>query len=101
MQEHTETLTLRKGENHILVLPGLGSAGYQWTVQAADREIVSITEMPLAAGEVRAVIQGSVEERFRLTALAPGETVIRLTQMRRFGTEPPHATREIALTILQ
>jgi predicted secreted protein len=101
MPEMTERLTLRKGESHIIVLPGLGSAGYVWTVLSTDQEIVLIEEIVIAAEEAPAVIQGSIDQRFRLTALAAGETVIRLAQIRRFAPQLPHDTREILLTIPQ
>ena len=94
-----ETITLRVGENHILALPGLGSAGYQWTLQSADSEIVSVEEM-LRAGAYYPAGSGSLTQRFELIALTPGKTRILFHQARSFAPNPPHATHEIELTVV-
>lgn len=94
-----EELTLRKGESHILVLPGLGSAGYRWIVQSADAEIVSIEELLHTAEDASAMKSGSLDQRFRLIALAPGATRIAFAQVRSFAPNRPHATHEIELTV--
>ena len=90
-----ETLTLRKGESHTLVLPGLGSAGYRWIVQSSDAEIVSIEEVLHTAEDAHDMKQGSLNQSFRLIALAPGITHISFAQVRSFAPNRPHATLEI------
>ena len=70
---------------HIIALRGLGSAGYQWAVEAVDQQIVIAEEIVRAREEFPVPIIGSLDQRFRLTAIAPGETMVRFAQRRRFG----------------
>ncbi|MBT9330402.1 protease inhibitor I42 family protein [Paracidobacterium acidisoli] len=95
-----ETLTLRKGEQQMLALPGHGSAGYQWSMVSADAGIVSVEEILNDASEASGALQGSLDQRFQLTALAPGETCIRFVLIRRFAPGEPQSTHEIALTVI-
>jgi hypothetical protein len=45
-------------------------------------------------------VQGSVDERFTIAALAAGATVVRFRQQRAFEPDrPPHAQRDIAVRV--
>jgi predicted secreted protein len=97
-----ETISLKPGESHLVRLKGLGSAGYQWMVESSDAmmKIIAVEEILHTRDEVKAPVAGSLDQRFKLTALAHGETVVRFSQRRRF--EPgskPHATFELQVTV--
>jgi Chagasin family peptidase inhibitor I42 len=99
-----DELRIRKGETNELTLPGLGSAGYQWIAQPCDPPIVSVEEILHTDEEsltaVRGHGTGSLEQRFRLTAMTPGQAVVRFVQVRRFAPlNRPHASHEIAVTV--
>ena len=99
-----EELRIRTGETDELVLPGLGSAGYQWIAQPCDPPIVSVEEILHTEEESLTAMRGhgtgSLEQRFRLTAMSPGQAVVRFVQVRRFAPlHPPHASHEIVLTV--
>jgi predicted secreted protein len=95
-----DTITLRPGESHLVNLPGLGSAGYQWTLQSVDAAIVAVEEVLHSREEVAGRVVGSLDQTFKLTALAPGHTLARFTQQRRFERGgKPHASYEIDVTV--
>lgn len=100
MQEKLETFTLREGESHVLALPGLGSAGYRWLVEAAGAEIVSVEEILHTAEEAREMRQGSLNQQFRITALAAGKAHIRFAQVRPWALNLPNAVVEVELTVV-
>jgi len=96
-----EELALFVGEAISLTLPGLGSAGYQWTVNVDDATVASVVKL----GNVRrtsasANSNASYDEQFAITALVPGQTVIHLVQRRVFQkTSPPHSARDILVRV--
>jgi predicted secreted protein len=95
-----ETITLKPGEEHRVSLPGLGSAGYQWMLESCDQLIAVVEEIPHSKQDVTVPIAGSLNQEFRLTAIAPGRTTIRFSQRRRFETgETPHASYEISVAV--
>jgi predicted secreted protein len=98
--EKTEMLTLREGESHVVALPGLGSAGYQWLVEAAGAKIVAVEEILHTAEEAGGVRQGSLNQQFRITALAAGKDQIRFVQVRPWARNAPHSVVEVLLTVV-
>jgi predicted secreted protein len=95
-----ESVTLREGESHLVRLHGLGSAGYQWMLESSDPRIAAVEEILHSREEVAAPIAGSLDQRFRLTAITPGHTLVRFTQRRRFEPErEPHASYEVSVTV--
>jgi predicted secreted protein len=95
-----ETITLKPGQEHRFSLPGLGSAGYQWMVESCDQRVAVVEEILHSKQEVTVPIVGSLNQEFRLTAIAAGHTSVRLVQRRRFeksGT--PHATYEMDVIV--
>jgi predicted secreted protein len=97
-----DTVTLNRGETHIVMLRGLGSAGYQWSLQSADPQIVDVEELLYTRESVALPIAGSLDQRFKLTAIAPGNTLVRFVQSRRFApAEKPNATFDVSLSITE
>lgn len=95
-----ETLTLKPGESHLIRLPGLGSAGYQWMLEAADPKVAAVEEIVYSKEEVAAPVVGSLDQRFKLTAMGPGHTLVRFTQRRRFQpSSEPHARHEVNVIV--
>lgn len=95
-----ETVNLKPGESHIIALRGLGSAGYQWMVQAIDPQIARVEEILHSREELTGPIAGSLGQNFKLTAIAPGGTLVRFAQRRGFEqTAKPYAIHEINLVV--
>jgi len=95
-----ETITLKQGESHLISLHGLASAGYQWILQSIDPQIAVVEEILYSREEVAVPVAGSLDQRFKLTAIAPGHALVRFIQRRRF--EPagkPHASYEISVVV--
>src|SRR3954447_14606367 len=88
----------RVGEPQVIVLPGLGTAGYQWISEEPDgvRVEEGQPETPtsgLPAGR-------SVDAVFRVTADAPGTYRVTFVQRRPWEQGvPPIATREFDLHV--
>jgi hypothetical protein len=83
----------------MVTLPGLGSAGYQWSIEAVDPQIAAVEELLHSKEDVSAPVAGSLDQRFRISAIAPGQTAVRFVQKRRFGNAPPRASHEINLVV--
>jgi predicted secreted protein len=95
-----ETITLKPGQEQRITLPGLGSAGYQWMVESFDQEIVTVEEVVHSIQGVTVPTAGSLNQEFRLAAVAPGQTSIRFNQRRRFEADKkPLASYEISVAV--
>jgi predicted secreted protein len=95
-----ETITLKPGESRLVNLPGLGSAGYQWILESIDPQVAVVEEVLHSREEVAVRVAGSLDQKFKLTAIAPGRASVRFAQRRRFeqsGTA--HASHEIDLIV--
>jgi hypothetical protein len=97
-----EQLELTVLESRVVVLKGLGAAGYRWTASVDDPGVARVerasTESPARApvGAGR-----SFDESFRIVALAVGATIVRFRQARRFEPDaPPHALHEIEVQVV-
>jgi len=95
-----DTVTLKPGESHTIALPGLGSAGYQWSLEAVNPQVAAVEEVVHSRDEVKAPVAGSLDQRFQIKAIAAGQTPVRFIQKRRFGSAPPQASHEINLIVL-
>ncbi|MGA2424073.1 MAG: protease inhibitor I42 family protein [Terriglobales bacterium] len=95
-----ETITLKPGESHLISLPGLGSAGYQWMFESSEPHIALVEEVLHSRNAVTVPITGSLNQEFRLTAIAPGHATIRFSQRRRFEPDKkPNASYEISVAV--
>jgi predicted secreted protein len=96
-----ETITLRRGESHLIQLKGLGSAGYEWMLESFDSTVIAVERIPHSRDEVKAPIVGSLDERFKLTAVGPGQTLVHFAQRRRFQPGAmPHASCEVRVVVI-
>ena len=100
----TESAHLTVGEEYLLRLKGLGSAGYLWDfILEAGATLVSVARMPTEkpALEVSATpTSHSADSLFSIRALAPGQARIRFMLQRPWliGKMPP--LREHVLEIM-
>jgi predicted secreted protein len=94
-----ETRHARAGEPHVVVLPGLGAAGYQWTAQAPPGVRVERVETAgPAAGDVAA--GQSVDAVFEVVADSPGVYSITFEHRRPWERDvAPVETREFELHV--
>jgi predicted secreted protein len=85
------TLSLRVGETTIVRLPGLGTAGYAWTVAVSptDGEVVGVSEAGDGDGDAGPP-GASREHAFVVTARRAGTAVVHFEQRRPWeqGAEP-------------
>ncbi len=88
-------LELKVGEQHVIELEGLGSAGYVWTFQLDDNaSIVSIVKQTAAPRPLPPFPEAFSElERFRVIARAPGLVVVTFVHRRPWEDNniPPRA----------
>ncbi|WDD91876.1 protease inhibitor I42 family protein [Burkholderia sp. FERM BP-3421] len=96
-----EQLELNVQERRVVVLQGLGAAGYRWTVSVDDPGVVRVER---AAAEPAAAPGApgsrSVDERFEITGLAAGRTIVRCVQGRAFEPHAaPRASHEIEVHV--
>jgi predicted secreted protein len=94
-----EEIRLAAGEEIVLSLPGLGSAGYQWFVVVQNASVARVVKLATPTG-VAPGESGSTDEQFAIQALTAGQTVLWFTQRRSFQPErPPHAVREVMVRV--
>lgn len=85
-----EKIGLRVAESFTVALNSLGSAGYRWSAAVDNPPIVTVEHLE--------TVQGL--ERFSLTGLAPGETVVHFTQARSFEPgKPPRSTHDVIVRV--
>jgi predicted secreted protein len=93
---------LRVGDQHVLELPGLGTAGYrwQWTV-AGDPSLLSVRRLPAAEPAPRRP-GASAAERFAIEARRPGRVRVEFVQRRPFEPEevPPNRRHQLEVEIV-
>jgi|HubBroStandDraft_4_1064222.scaffolds.fasta_scaffold155603_2 predicted secreted protein len=95
-----ETITLKPGQEHRITIPGLGSAGYRWIAEPYDQNVVIVEEILHSRQEVTVPIAGSLQQIFKLIAVAPGHTSVIFNQRRRFEPEKkPHVSYEISVAV--
>lgn len=103
-----DSLTLEVGETWSVRLPGLGSAGYEWSVELSDPGTVSCYIAPLAedteceeAGGTRPSATFNVAFLARLVGESSGSCEVRLSLARPWEvTMPPLRGHEIAVTVV-
>lgn len=102
-----ERLLLTVGDRSSIALPGLASAGYEWTAavvdhQPAGRSVVSadVTVVDDRAGSDRAgVTSDSLPVEATIVAQEPGWAAVRLTLARSWQSEPPLRRHDIEVTV--
>ena len=90
------------GEEHELRLPGLGAAGYRWSLAPGQDNLpVTVRRAPAPPDSPAAPAPGaSVDETFLLSASEPGEFRLRFEQRRPWEQgEPPHRSHTLTLHV--
>lgn len=101
MPDLPDTVALRIGEECVLVLPGLGTAGYRWTdtLEGDPTAVVLAWQRGFPADEPRP-IGASAPERLVITGAVPGHIVIHLAQCRPWESGRPHAEHTVDVDVL-
>ncbi len=104
--ELPESLTLEVGERWLFELPGLGSAGYEWSVETSEPEKVSCSiELREGPRVERAGAEGppptfNVASLVTLVGKTIGSSDVHLTLARRWETDsPPLRRHTIAVSV--
>jgi inhibitor of cysteine peptidase len=97
--EAGQQVALSVGESREVVLAGNPTTGYQWEVASLDTSIVK--PIDAATYEPSGTAMGSGGQfTFRIQAVAPGQTSLKLVYRRPFEKEtPPIQTFEVALIV--
>jgi len=90
-------VAVRVGDTVTVVLEGNPTTGYSWQVEAVDQAV-------LAAGDPEYVSESDLigaggMYTFTFTAVAPGETPIRLVYLRPWETVAPLETFTLSVTV--
>jgi predicted secreted protein len=95
-----EIVRLKQGDQHIIRLRGLGTAGYEWIYENSDTTIAGVQKEYADESESLSErnLGPSATEIFTITALHQGEATLRFQQVRQW--EPGKAPREEKLVKL-
>ncbi|MBD2038800.1 protease inhibitor I42 family protein [Leptolyngbya sp. FACHB-321] len=99
------SLSLEVGETYSLTLPGLATAGYQWTYEMTHEggSVVAITAVPLTASRhesAQPAIGTNRDESFEIQALKAGQATLRFKQARSWEeNQPPLKEYQIEVVI--
>jgi len=95
-------VTLRPGERTSVRLPGLGTAGYEWTHRTdGDAGAVEVSISTAPAEEIAGRPPGtSIDELATIQARRPGRATVILEQRRSWENKPdPQDRRVIEVTV--
>ena len=89
------------GEEHELRLPGLGAAGYRWSLAPGQGDLpVSVQRAPVPPPSSTPLPGASADEAFLVSASEPGEFRLRFEQRRPWETgSPPHRSHTLILRV--
>lgn len=102
MDDEATALTLQPGERATVRLPGLGTAGYQWTQHVdGDADAVAVSLDTAPAEEIAGRPLGtSVDELAVIEARHHGRATVVLEQRRSWEKEPdPQDRRVLTVTV--
>lgn len=100
--DESTSLTLQRGERRSVRLPGLGTAGYEWTHRVeGDAGAVEVSISTAPAEEIAGRPPGtSIDEIAAIHARGPGRAIVILEQRRPWETKPaPQNRRVIEVTV--
>ena len=104
--EASSEITLRTGEEHRVVLGGLGSAGYAWEfeVEGSPGVIFVRASLPVPSSDPQRPVllqTSSVEHTFIIEALAPGKAEARFVLKRPWEKNvPPVRMISVRVTVI-
>ncbi len=102
-----DRLVFAVGDRFSLPLPGLASAGYQWTAAVVGHrpEHGSVVSVELTVAEDHAgkdrgdATSYSLPMEATIVALEPGQAIVRLTMARSWQGSPPLRRHDIQVTV--
>ncbi len=96
-----ENLQLKKGENHVLQLKGLATAGYEWGYTIENEKIVSVQKQFVATDQTEKKLAGaSANESFTITGLQKGSTQVHFKQARSWETGNSSNEKQVTVTVI-
>jgi predicted secreted protein len=99
--ESTTEAQASVGEEHELRLPGLGTAGYRWSLAPGQGDLpVSVRRAPAPAPSSPPPPGASADEAFLVSASEPGEYRLRFEQRRPWEAGgPAHQSHTLTLHV--
>jgi hypothetical protein len=95
-----DQVELRVQGSHTVTLKGLGTAGYRWSASVDNPKLVRVERVTAVQIVAEHPPGQSRDEQFKLTGLAPGETIVHFSQARSFEPEkPPYATCDFKVRV--
>ncbi len=100
--EADDAIQLAVGDEHLVTLAGLGTAGYKWTAEIdGDAEVAEVAEAAAPPLDPEVAVGASASEAFALRARQSGSVRIRFALRRPWepGDVPPARERTIELRV--
>ena len=104
MAEFTEHLDLGVGQEWTVVLPGLDTAGYMWQERVSGPpDVIRVSWVRgFAPGTGPAVVGVSAPEQATVRAVAPGDVMLRLVQVRPWQPDAtPIGERRVTVRVCE
>ncbi len=94
-----EIINLKLHENYTLDLVGMGSAGYSWVYNVDNENILAISHRYLVPTNPEP--GGRVTERFTISGIQRGSSVIEFRQIRKWEKDqPPLSVRKFQINVI-
>ncbi len=99
--ETTTEAEVGVGQEHELRLPGLGSAGYRWSLAPGQGDLpVSVRRAPVPPPSSPPLPGASADEAFLVSASQPGQFQLRFEQRRPWEQgHPAHQSHTLTLRV--
>lgn len=99
--ETTTEAEVGVGQEYELRLPGLGAAGYRWSLAPEQGDLpVSVRRSPTPPPSSPPLPGASADETLLVSASEPGEFQLRFEQRRPWETgSPPHRSHTLTLHV--
>lgn len=96
----SEAKEIKAGTSLTVVLPGLGTAGFQWFYQSSNTDCVDVRPYDHAVDTFRQEVGTSNEEAFVINGKAPGHASVTFEQRRIWEKEgQPINARRLEITV--
>ena len=97
----TESKEIKKGTSLPVILPGLGSAGFQWFYQISNTACVEVGQHDDAVDSIPQEAGTNNEESFMINGKAPGQATVIFEQRRIWEKERPAINaRRFEITVI-
>ena len=90
---------LRVGDQHVITLPEMGAAGYEWFFEISNDKI-DVTKKPGNIPPIRDSVGGPVLVTFELSAISEGRSRVVFEQSRPWERNDVAATHVLQIEIL-